>query len=64
MEAFWTCLKILGHRERTKEEEQMYDAPYLPFIPAISSYVAHAGPLFPVILDMQIWYTTTIPKIH
>ncbi len=42
-------MKILGRRERTEEEKQMQDAPYLPLFPAVFSYVA--GPLFPVIFE-------------
>ena len=37
---------MLGHRERTKEETHMQDAPYFPLVSVIFSYVANVRPLF------------------
>ena len=39
--------KILGLRERTKEENTCKMLLISPLFPAMFSYVAHAGPLFP-----------------
>ncbi len=37
------CCYILGRHERTKEEQHMKDAPYVPLFPVMFSYVAYAG---------------------